>query len=499
MKKILITFTYIIAILFIFQSCSEEYASENQIGTIIGKVVTSDSNTPLANVKIETSPISTTVFTDEKGNFVLKDVNIGDYSIKAELKGYTTSFKGAIVYEGKQSNVVFEMNTTRNNNKPPTKPILLSPTKNEEIRSAIATFKWRSKDPDNDVLNYTLTLHNDRDEDVEIFEKITDTTFTHQNLRLGVKYFWQISVSDEVNPAVQSDISNFKVYFAPKNNRILYTKNIAGNLVIFSSNEDGTEEFQLTSATTNSFRPHKNITTNKIAYFRTNGTYTDLYIMDSDGTNQKKLTSTIKPNGFNLNEINFSWPTNSNEIYFPYFNKLYSINVNSLDTRQIYQTTTDSFISEVDINIEKDIVVLKTNNATGYMVNIFCINLQGTFLYPILTNNPGAASGLQIANSGQQILYSLDTESAQNIEYRRINSKIFVYDKPTNKHIEISADKIMGTNDLEPRFSPNEAYVIFTNTSNDERSPKNIYFKELNNTLKTRKLMLKNSFMPDWN
>lgn len=498
MKNVLTKFIYSIVILLVFYSCQEDYLQESTTGTLIGKVVASDTNIPLANVKIETSPVSTTVFTDENGDFTIDQINVAEYSVKAELKGYTTLFKPAVIYQDRKTNIVFELKTAKGSIKPPSKPVLISPSSNEVLKGIVTTFKWSVENPSESELTYTLKLYNDKDSNVEIYDKLTQNSFTHENLKLGVKYFWQIIVDDSHNTPVQSEVSSFQVYSAPKNNRYFYTKNIDGNFAIFSSDESNTTEFQLTSEKVNSFRPKKNPTANKVAYLQTSGSYTDLYTMDTDGTNKQKITSNVKPGGFNLNELSFSWPANSNKIYFPSFNKLYSISSNGQDLTLVYQTPDNSFISEVDVNIEYNTIALKTNNANGYDIAIYCIDLKGKFLFNVLTNVKGASSGLHLSNDATKILYSLDDQGSQNMEYRRIDSNIYLFDKATNKHTKISSDKEKGTNDLDPRFSPNEASVIFTNTSNDNRSAKNIYTKETNTATKTRVLKYFNAFMPEW-
>ncbi|MBB1140451.1 carboxypeptidase regulatory-like domain-containing protein [Myroides sp. WP-1] len=497
MKHLLIKFSWF-PLLFLFLSCSEDYVDENGTGSVTGKVVAAESNTPLANVKIETSPSSTTVFTDDKGNFVLETLKQGEYSVKAEAKGYTTSFKGVTVYEGKTSNVIFELTSAKNTPPAPAIPKLITPIDNEVIKSTAVVFKWSSKDKDKSKHSYSLTLKNDSNTTVETFTEIKDTLFEYSHLKLGVKYFWQVTVEDQVNSPVKSEMGSFSVYNAPKNNRFFYTKKIQDNLVIFSSDDEG-NEFQLTDSKYNSFRPRKNETANKIAFFQSNGTALDIYTMDTDGSNVKKITSSVNPNGFNLNEITFSWPANSNQIYFANFDKLYAINSNGQGLQLLYQTKNGSFISEVDVNVEQQRIALKTNNAMGYQVHIFCIDFRGNHLFTVLKDKPGASSGLQLSNNGTKVLYAYDLEGTENRNYRRISSKLFIYDSVANQSTEISTEIEPGTNDLEPRFSPNEAYVIFTNTSNDERSPQHVYIKELNNLLKTRVEKFKNAAMPDWN
>ena len=141
---------------------------------------------------------------------------------------------------------------------------------------------------------------------------------------LGAQYFWQISATDDINPPVLSPVGTFKVMNAPVENRFLFVRNINGNNVIFSADEEG-NEFQLTSENTNSYRPRRNVAANRIAYLQTTGAQADIYTMKRDGTDKVKVTSNVKPNGFDLNEINIDWPENTDVIYFPKtenFNKI---------------------------------------------------------------------------------------------------------------------------------------------------------------------------------
>ena len=88
-------------------SCSEDTISSFGTGTITGKVVKDGSNDPIENVKISTNPASSTVFTDAEGNFELKDVPEGEYSVQAKKDGLLTQFQGATVHPNSSVNVVF--------------------------------------------------------------------------------------------------------------------------------------------------------------------------------------------------------------------------------------------------------------------------------------------------------------------------------------------------------------------------------------------------------
>ena len=119
----------------------------------------------------------------------------------------------------------------------------------------------------------------------------------------------------------------------------------------------------------------------------------------------------------------------------------------------------------------------------------------------VISGAPGAASGLNISVTNKRVLYSYDVSEFQNISYRRLDSRIFVYDWDSDITYDVSDNKPAGTNDLEPIFSPNEAFVVFTNTSNDGISQKNVYEVEIftndDNDTNTRLELYTNAFMPD--
>ena len=356
-----------------------------------------------------------------------------------------------------------------------------------------------SIDIDGDPIIYTLEVRNDQTEEVLLFEDITENTFTYSQLQLGVQYFWQVTATDNINSPVLSPLGTFSVINANVDNRFLFVRTINGNNVIFSADDSG-NEFQLTSDDLNSYRPRRNVAANRVAFLQSDGAAVDIYTMKRDGSDKVRVTSTVKPNGFNLNEINFSWPPTSDKIYFPQLDKLYRINSNGQGLELVYQTTDGSLISEVDASETANIIALKTNNLDGYNVSIFTIDFDGNILDTVISGAPGAASGLNISVTNKLLLYSYDVSEFQNISYRRLDSRIFVYDWDSDITYDISQSKPSGTNDLEPVFSPNKAFAVFTNTSNDGISQKNVYETGIileDDTDNARLELYTNAFMPD--
>ena len=67
--------------------------------------------------------------------------------------------------------------------------MLVSPENNSEGLSRNITFTWTSENVDDDDLNYQLEIRNDRNNNVQTYSNITDTTYTVDDLNYGYKYF----------------------------------------------------------------------------------------------------------------------------------------------------------------------------------------------------------------------------------------------------------------------------------------------------------------------
>lgn len=484
-----------------FVACSEDTLDEDTgRGKVTGTVVMEGSNEPVENVRISSNPATSTVFTNASGNFTISNVPEGDYSIQAKKEGLVTSFEGATVVPGAEVNVIFDLKTEDQDNRQPSTPQLIAPQDNSEGQNLSVEFSWSANDPEEDALSFELELRNDKNNDVLSFNNISDTTYTVENLNYGYKYFWQVRVSDSLNDPVQSAVYSFKTKEIPKS-RIVYVKEINGNNVIFTRDENDTE-YQITSSNTNSFRPRKNNSTEKIAFLRTVGGQTQLFTMNLDGSQQFQVTSSIPVNGFNMDKVDFSWANDGFSLVYPNFEKLYSIQATGGGNTLIYQAPSGRFITEVDVSEDNTTLALLTNNAQGYSASIYTIDASGNVLDSVIAGLPGALGGIDISVAKKRLLFTRDVSGFENSGYRQLDSRLFIYDFETNMSTDISEDKDAGTNDLDPRFSPDEAEVIFVNTSNDGLSASTIYTSKIEDnqtqTGNERQELYQNAIMPDW-
>lgn len=490
-----IYFKFSLSLLVLLFSCSEEKIIGEDFGAIEGRVVSAVTFEPIANAKVFSNPGSSIVFTDENGKFSLPKVKVGQYSFEAQKENYISKFEAATVLINGSTSLVFELKLSTSDNKSPSSPVLVLPVDTAIDQNLQLDLSWTSSDPENDVLTYTISLRNDKNTNVLVYTDLKTTNFTLKDLTYSSTYYWQISVSDGVNPAVMSAVRSFKTK-AFSNARFLFVRKINDNNVIYSGNESG-EQLELSSLNTNSWRPRKNNTSNKIAFIRASGAQNHIYTMNSDGSSVFKVTNSIPVAGFNSDYINFSWNANGSQLIYPYFDKLYKINSDGSGLVQLYKTADGRFITECDWSNDSSKIALKVNDASGYNAGIYVINTAGIITNSVIDGTKGAIGGLHFSVNGQKIIYSRDVSEYESSSYRQLDSRVFQYQLGGSISSEIIVEKPNGTLDLDVRYSPNEAELIFTNTSNDGFSIKNIVKYNIN-TLLSRTILFSNASMPDW-
>ncbi len=492
---------YILIVLAGFMlSCSEDTIESFGTGTITGMVVMEGTNEPIENVKISSNPSSSTVFTDENGEFILNDVAEGEYSVQAKKDGYVTAFEGATVRNGSEVNLIFELQEATANNRQPSAPQLISPEDGARDLDLSVDFVWSSNDPENDDLAYTLELRNNRNDNVQTFEGIADTTYTVNDLQYGYKYFWQVKASDSINDTVLSEVRSFSTSQSP-DNLYYFVQQIGDNNVIFASDGDGNETM-LTDPSKNSFRPRKNNIVNKIAYLSTIGGNTHLFVMDPDGGNKVQITNAIPVNGINYDRVGFSWSDDGKKLLYPNFDKLYRTDISGGGKEIVYQAPDGRYIMDIQESEDETFIAVLETDINGYDGSLFLIDQNGNRFETIISGENGVLDGIDISVNGDLILYTLDVSGYESPGSRQLNAKMYIYNRANAETYDLSVYKPNGTNDLDPRFAPNEASVIFVNSANYEGAQSDIYIVDYSENFSTldenRYLLIENSFMPDW-
>lgn len=496
--KTYIKILFIIPMLTLFCSCSEDTIDSDGTGTLHGTVVEQGSNEPIENVKVKIVASNTAVLTDINGEFMIDNVSAGEQSISGEKDGYLATFEAITIVSESEVNVILEMSVSTSTNNPPEQPELLTPEDNAVNLPVSFELTWESVDPEEDELEYKVELRNDVTTEVVVYDELIDANLMLEDLNYGVKYFWQVSANDGINPEVWSETQQFEITGDP-NHRYLFSRKMEGNEVIFSAGitENQVEELQLTASATNSWRPRKNRSHNLIAFLRSEGAETHIFSMQPDGSDIQQITNAVPVTGFDLDHVDFCWSDNGEKLLYTNFDKLYAINKDGSGLTLIYQTIDGRFISECDWTVDGSMIALKVNDLNGYNISIFTIDMSGTLLTTVLSGVNGAAGGLNFSVDNTKLLYTHDVSGFESVNYRQLDTHIFMYDFTLSTSTDLSASKPSGFLDLDPRFSPNESHVIYTHTSNDGISQQVI---ETVNVIAPngREELFVNAKMPDW-
>ena len=237
-----------------------------------------------------------------------------------------------------------------------------------------------------------------------------------------------------------------------------------------------------------------------MAFLRTVGADTQIFTMNLDGTDVSQVTSNIPIAGFRQNALDFTWAQSGAKLYYPNFDKLYSIDPDGGGAMLIYQTPDGSFISEVEVpDFDENLILLKTNNLNGYEIRIFTIRLStGIEETVILEDVLGAAGGVDISANGDKVLYTWDRSGSQNSEYRIFESRIFLYKINTQETIEVESDVMLGENDLDVNFSPSEGGALCTRVLSNLNAVPSIYELNFEGIGNDDIELFTEAYMPDW-
>jgi hypothetical protein len=78
---------------------------------------------------------------------------------------------------------------------------LVSPSDNATNQPLEVNLTWSATDPEKDS-KYEVILRKDSSNDVVVYSEVSKSNYILKGLNYSTKYYWQISVSDGINPPV---------------------------------------------------------------------------------------------------------------------------------------------------------------------------------------------------------------------------------------------------------------------------------------------------------
>ncbi|MFN4145637.1 MAG: carboxypeptidase regulatory-like domain-containing protein [Runella sp.] len=498
--------TTLISTLVGLSSCTEgTFIEPKRFGSIVGQVVLFDSRKPVEKAIIRISPVGRTVETDANGNFRFDSLTIGRYTVQASKAGFRLESFTTEVQDERTSTVNFFFVDDQTQNRAPEKPSIVAPLNNATNINNTVTLRWKSRDPDraDSVLTYDVYFFREgQSAGTPIAANLRQDSLTIKDLAFETTYYWQIVVRDRFT-TVFGEVWSFRTRQFP-DLAYVYTKRVNGSFQIFASN-DGIQEFQLTQNGSN-WRPIVSPNRQEIAFISNVETDLHLYVMNVNGTRLRKVTS-VPVVGLSTTDLSFCWSPDGSFLLYPSGSRLFAVRSDGTGLRTVAQAAAGRQFAGCDwTDQEGGRIIARTTGVSVYDNTLELLSANGerlrSFVQTGRTGNP------VFSIDGKQILFTRDVRAFENPQGRMLDSRIFLFDLTTNVNLDLSAGtgstggnnsaggKPAGTNDLEPRFSPNGAKIIFTNTNNDDVSPRNIIIMDANGG--NRQQFVANAQMPYW-
>lgn len=479
--------------------CKEELFFEPiSYGQITGRVLNYESKKSEGAVLVRLNPSGKSKETDSLGNFKFDSLSTGKYTIQATKIGLFTEYVTVDLLTNSIPQPTIYMSKNIIKNSPPEVPTLMSPKNDFIFDSDKITLIWKTKDVDKDTLKYDVYLFKEG----ESTKTLVATNFAKDTLEVGgllynTKYYWQVVASDKVAKSY-SEVWSFKTIALPELNYV-YVKEINNTLQIAASNGPGGNERILTNAG-NNWRPIVNPAKTEIAFLsnRYKGE-NHIFIMNMDGSNVRRVTTNPISSVFS-DEISFSWASNGGKIIFPNYKKLFSVNKDGTDLTELAQTTNGKVFIGCDWSEIRKTVIARTLGESIYDSEILLI--IGKEVVSVIKEHRRMSTPM-FSIDGNFIVYSKDVNAYRNDDGRQLDARIFIYEFATKiikdysgKDANANNGKSMGTNDLEPRYSPNNSAIIFSNGSNETSSDVSIYTLDLSTNARLK--ILSNAMMGTW-
>ena len=199
-------------LLLLAAGCQEDTIQPDTFGSIFGEVLEAESNIGIQDVKVSSTPPTSSVVTDEQGRFSFENIKAGTYSLRMEKDGYTSKLESVTVFADQTANVVILLSPDTMENNLPMPPMNLEPMDGATNQEVDLLLQWSAQDVDvNDQLTYDLKLYNaDQSESIMLLTASSDTSYLLEDLEYNTVYFWQVMVYDKSGEAVNSQVWGFE-------------------------------------------------------------------------------------------------------------------------------------------------------------------------------------------------------------------------------------------------------------------------------------------------
>ncbi len=483
---------FVLFLTLLLTGCIEDKVEPILVGSIQGLVITKALAEPIQDVEITTAPVTSVVYTDANGSFLINNVPEGEYTVIARVEGYTHEAVKVNVIQNKITEVTIKLSTGSLLAPPPELPV---PASGSDRQALALTLKWAITNTSDDSLEFAVRIYESNEVTPVIsVEGLRDTIYAVGGLKYNTTYYWQVDVKSSTNYITAGELWTFKTIPFP-DNHIVFTLRREGTYDLYSSNLAGDSLTRITYSNGYKFRPMFNHNRNLVAFSSNGQIDYHIYLMNSDGSEVRQITN-LPIAGFHNQGIGFSWSPDNGKFIYSNYDKLYRIDKDGVNLTHVATAPEGRNFRACDWTVIGNKIVVETVGSAVYDSEIYLMNADGSDSVRLVDNLPGIIESPSFSIDAKEILFTRDVSGFESEEGRQLNAHILILNLDTQTTSDVSISKPAGTNDLQPRFSPDGAKIIFVNAANDGSGSKSIWIMDRNGT--NRQKLFDNAEMPYW-
>lgn len=503
MRKIhKIYFVLLIPALFFIASCEKDKVDVAQYGSITGLVKDGSNDQVVANANVTTNPPSSAVLTDAEGRFTITDVVAGDVSISVKKEKYSSSTLSVMVKANQTTDVTILINPSEGQTGADVKIGNPSPANQATGLPLSVDLRWQLLDNAGfDTIKYDVMLY--KSEDLigsKVGTNLTDTMLLVEDLEFQKTYFWQVVAKNEGEELNRTTVWSFSTVDLPEL-PYFYVKKKEGSFEIFNSdsiiNDTTAPRVQLTSDPAYiNWLPQVNSARNNVAFTSNKQISPYIYRMKLDGSEEMKVSTYPVIGYHNLGE-GFSWSPNGDYVIYGYYEKLVreAIYINQVTVL----ATAPEGMNFRQCHWERlsNKIVVQAMGEQIYNSEFYLMNADGSDMELLVPDYPGRLESPSLSADAQYLLYTYDASGINDPTGKQYDANIYLMEISTGDSINVSYNKPGGSNDILPRFAPDDYHIIFVSQDNNAlNSIGDVYICNGDGTVRRR--VVENATMPFW-
>ena len=486
---------YTLSFALFFQGCNEDKLEVNATGILDGTVMDFTSEVNLSGAVLTTNPPSVSVASDSTGYFIFKTIDIGDYNLIAKKNGYVSESVAVSVQQNISTTIVVLMERSSEYNDPPVFSGSFTPSNSQNNQLVDLTLSWTVTDNNaEDSLTFDVELYESDHENAQLFTGFTDTMVIVENLSFNTVYYWQVIAYDPY-ASVMSELLTFRTMPLPDNEFMFTRMTLDGDYEIFSSDSSESTLVRLTRNNKDDWQPRLSPLGNKVAYVTYDNLEPHIFSMERDGSDQMKISR--RPiTGYNNSGKGLAWSPTGDRIIYGNYDRLSFIQYDGTLEGVITIAPANRHFKDLDWSPDGTLIVAQTVGVNANDNEIYLMNADGTNPILLVSNLEGIIEAPSFSIDSKKVIFTRDVSGYSSGTNRQLDAHILVIDIASRVITDLSEDKPDGTNDTNPRFSPNGAHIIFESASNQSGAEKSIWAMDLDGD--HRELLFSNAEMPDW-